>query len=151
MSVLSAAFIVGLVCGLRALVGLAAINWVAAAQPEPLQGTWLAFLSYRATPYITSLLAIGELINDKMPKTPSRIVPPQFIARLLMGVLTGAVIGISAGQLVAGTISGIVGSLLGTFGGAKARLFAARLFGHDLPAALLEDAVAIVLVVLALR
>ena len=151
MSVLITAFIVGVACGLRALIGLAAVSWAANCQELPLQGTWLAFLGFRATPFITTLLAIGELVTDKLPKTPSRLVPPQFGARVSMGALTGAAIGASQGNLLMGFLSGIAGSILGTLGGSKARAAAAKLFGRDLPAALLEDIVAIALVFLALR
>ena len=151
MSVLITAFIVGVACGLRALIGLAAVSWAASCQELPLQGTWLAFLGFRATPFITTLLAIGELVTDKLPKTPSRLVPPQFGARVSMGALTGAAIGASHGNLLMGFLSGIAGSILGTLGGSKARAAAAKLFGRDLPAAFLEDIVAIALVFLALR
>jgi uncharacterized membrane protein len=151
MPVLIIAFVVGIACGLRALLGLAAVSWAASSQQLPLQGTWLAFLGFRATPFITSLLALGELTTDKLPKTPSRLVPPQFGARVSMGALTGAAIGLSHGQLLMGLIAGIAGSILGTLGGSKARAAAAKLFGRDLPAALLEDVVAIALVFFALR
>ena len=151
MSVLITAFIVGVACGLRALIGLAAVSWAASCQELPLQGTWLAFLGFRATPFITTLLAIGELVTDKLPKNPSRLVPTQFGARVSMGALTGAAIGASQGNLLMGFLSGIAGSILGTLAGSKARAAAAKLFGRDLPAALLEDIVAIALVFLALR
>jgi uncharacterized membrane protein len=151
MSFLLSAFVVGVACGLRALVGLAVVSWEARSQQLPLQGTWLAFLGFRATPFITSLLAIGELVTDKLPKTPSRLVPPQFAARVTMGALTGAAIGAAHGHLLIGAVPGILGSVLGTLAGSKARAAAARLFGRDLPAALIEDVVAIVLVILALR
>ena len=150
MSVLITAFIVGVACGLRALIGLAAVSWAASCQELPLQGTWLAFLGFRATPFITTLLAIGELVTDKLPKTPSRLVPPQFGARVVMGALVGTAIGLSHGQLVLGVIAGIVGSVAGTLGGSKARAFAAQLFGRDLPAALLEDVLAVALAVVAI-
>jgi uncharacterized membrane protein len=151
MSFLIIAFVVGIACGLRALMGLAAVSWAASCGRLPLQGTWLAFLGFRATPFITSLLAVGELVTDKLPKTPSRLVPPQFGARVSMGALTGAAIGAANGHLLMGALAGIVGSVLGTLGGSKARAAAAKLFGRDLPAALLEDVVAIALVFLALR
>ncbi len=151
MSVLIAAFVVGIACGLRALLGFAAVSWAASSQQLPLQGTWLAFLGFRATPYITGLLAIGELVTDKLPKTPSRLVPPQFAARVTMGALTGAAIGLAHQQLLMGVVAGVIGSIVGTLGGSKARAAAARLFGRDLPAALLEDVVAIVLVVVVLH
>ncbi len=150
MSVLISAFVLGIACGLRAVVGLAAVSWAASSQQLPLQGTWLSFLGNRITPYITSVLAIGEIVNDKLPKTPSRLVPPQFGARVVMGTLTGTAIGLSHGHLVMGALSGLIGSVVGTLAGSKARAFAAQLFGRDLPAALLEDVLAIALAFVAL-
>ena len=150
MSILISAFVLGAACGLRAVVGLAAVSWAANRQQLPLQGTWLSFLGFRFTPYITSLLALGEFINDKLPKTPSRLVPPQFGARVVMGAFTGAAIGLSQGHLVMGALAGIIGSVAGTLAGSRARAFAAKLFGRDLPAALLEDFLAIALAVVAI-
>jgi len=150
MSFLISAFVLGVVCGLRALVGLAAASWAASRQQIPLEGTWLSFLGFRFTPYITSLLAVGEVISDKLPKTPSRLVPPQFGGRVVMGALTGSAIGLSQGHLLLGALSGIIGSVVGTLGGSKGRALAAQLFGRDLPAALLEDILAIILAVIAI-
>jgi uncharacterized membrane protein len=127
------------------------VSWAASSQRLPLQGTWLSFLGYRFAPYITSALALGEIINDKLPKTPSRLVPPQFGARVVMGALTGTAIGLAHGQLAMGAVAGVVGSVAGTFAGAKGRALAAKTFGRDLPAALLEDVIAIVLAFVALR
>ena len=151
MSFLIAAFVLGIVCGLRAMLGLAAVSWAASSQQLPLQGTWLSFLGFRFTPYITSLLAVGEIINDKLPKTASRLVPPQFGARVVMGALTGSAIGLASGHLVMGALAGIIGSVVGTLGGAKGRALLAKSFGRDLPAALLEDVLAIALAFVALR
>jgi len=151
MSFLISAFVVGVACGLRALVGLAAVSWAARSQQLPLQGTWLAFLGFSATPIITSLLAIGELVTDKLPKTPSRLVPPQFAARVSMGALTGAAIGVTHAHLLMGVLAGVIGAIIGTLLGYKTRAAASRLFGRDLPAALLEDIAAIVLLFVALR
>jgi len=151
MSFLILAFVVGIACGLRALVGLAAVSWAARSQHLPLQGNWLAFLGFRATPIITSLLAIGELVTDKLPKTPSRLVPPQFAARLSIGALSGAAIGVTHEHLLMGVLAGVIGTIVGTLLGHKTRAAASRLFGRDLPAALLEDIAAIVLLFVALR
>src|SRR5580698_8539077 len=123
MSILISAFVLGAACGLRAVVGLAAVSWAASTQQLPLGGTWLSFLGFRFTPYITSLLAVGEIINDKLPKTPSRLVPPQFGARVVMGTLAGTAIGLSHGHLVMGALAGLVGSVVGTLVGSKVRAF----------------------------
>jgi uncharacterized membrane protein len=45
--------------------------------------------------------------------------------------------------LIAGAIAGIIGAVIGTLGGAAFRARLAATFGKDLPAALIEDAVAI--------
>jgi uncharacterized membrane protein len=52
-------------------------------------------------------------------------------------------IGLSGDGIIIGLAAGIIGAVAGTFGGAKARSPLARTFGRDLPAALLEDAVAL--------
>jgi uncharacterized membrane protein len=48
-------------------------------------------------------------------------------------------------------LSGLIGSVVGTLAGSKARAFATHLFGRDLPAALLEDVLAVALAFVALR
>jgi uncharacterized membrane protein len=150
MFVLISAFLTGVASGLRALIGLTAVSWAAHFGILPLEHTWLAFLGYAFTPYILTLMAIGELVNDKLPKTPSRLVPPQFISRIVTGALCGLAIGLSRNGMIIGLMTGIAGAVAGTFGGAKARSFLARMFGRDLPAALLEDAVALGIGALAL-
>jgi uncharacterized membrane protein len=71
-------------------------------------------------------------------------VPAQFGARLLIGALAGAVIGTPFGHIFSAIGAGIIGAVLGTLGGSAARGFLAAKFGRDLPAALIEDAVAVI-------
>jgi uncharacterized membrane protein len=137
------AFLVGITSGLRALTGLAAVSWAAHFGILPLDHTWLAYLGYAFTPYILTLMAIGELVNDKLPKTPSRLAPPGFITRIVTSALCGLAIGLSGNRMITGLVAGILGTVAGTFGGAKVRSLLAKTFGRDLPAALLEDAVAL--------
>jgi uncharacterized membrane protein len=144
------AFLIGTASGLRALIGLAAVGWAVHFGILPLDHTWLAFLGYAFTPYILTLMAIGELVNDKLPKTPSRLIPPQFITRIVTGALCGLAIGLSGDGIIIGLVAGITGAVAGTFGGAKARNLLARRLRRDLPAALLEDAVAVGIAALAL-
>jgi uncharacterized membrane protein len=47
---------------------------------------------------IFTLLAVVELVADKLPQTPSRTAPPGLIARILMGGLTGACVAAGGGQ-----------------------------------------------------
>lgn len=154
MSLYVLALLIGVVAGLRAMTAPAAVSWAAHLGWLPLQDTPLAFLGFTATPYVFTVLAIVELITDQLPKTPSRTVPMQFGARLVLGGLSGAAIGAAHGGLAGGLIAGLIGAVIGTLGGARARAAMARAFGRDQPAALIEDAVAIVgavLIVMALR
>jgi uncharacterized membrane protein len=137
------AFLIGTASGLRALIGLAAVSWAAHFGILPLEHTWLAFLGYALTPYILTLMAIAELVNDKLPKTPSRLIPPQFITRIVTSALCGFAIGLAGSGAILGLVAGIIGAVAGTFRGAKARGLLAKRCGRDQPAALLEDAVAV--------
>jgi uncharacterized membrane protein len=138
------AFVIGIIAGLRALTAPAAVAWGAALGWFDVSQTPLAFMGYRWTPWIFTLLALVELVTDQLPSTPSRKVPMQFGARMIMGALSGATIGAAGGSLIGGLIAGILGAVAGTLGGAAARGKLASLFGKDPPAAILEDAVAIV-------
>jgi len=138
------AFLIGIIAGLRAMTAPAAVAWGAALGWFDVSQTPLAFMGYKWTPWIFTVLAAVELITDQLPTTPSRKVPMQFGARIIMGALTGATIGASGGSLVGGLIAGIVGAVVGTLGGAAARGKLAAAFGKDTPAALIEDAIAIV-------
>ncbi len=144
MSILLFAFLIGVVSGLRAMVAPAAVSWAARAGVLKLTGA-LAFLGYLWTPFLFTAFALGELINDKLPKTPSRTVPPQFIGRVLSGVLVGAALGNTAQLTLLGLLAGVLGAVAGTLGGAWLRAAMGKIFGRDLPAALTEDAVAILL------
>jgi uncharacterized membrane protein len=143
MSIYLLALLIGVVAGLRTMTAPAAVSWAAHLGWLPLQGTPLAFMGATVTPYIFTVLAIGELITDQLPKTPSRKVPMQFGARIVSGALCGACIGAPHGALVAALVAGVVGAVIGTLGGAAARGALAGVFGRDLPAAFIEDVVAI--------
>jgi uncharacterized membrane protein len=145
MPILLLAFLIGVVAGLRSMTAPAVVSWAARTGILPLGGSWLAFLGYAWTPWIFTLAAVGEIINDKLPKTPSRTVPPQFITRVVVGAMCGAAFGIPVGAVVGGLIAGALGAVGGTLGGAWLRGTLVRAIGgKDLPIALLEDAVAVV-------
>ena len=133
------ALLIGIVAGLRAFTAPTAISWAAHLGWLRLDDTWLAFLGYAWTPWILTLLATGELVTDQLPSTPSRTVPVQFGARIAMGALSGA----AFGSRLFGAVAGIVGAVIGTLGGRTARARLGAVFDRDPPAALIEDAVAI--------
>ena len=142
------ALVIGIVAGLRTMTAPAAIAWAAARGHLALEGGWLAFFGWRFTPWIFTLLAAGELVTDQLPSTPSRKVPVQFGARLVSGAVCGAAVGYGAAATLVGLVLGLAGAVIGTLGGAAARGWLAARFGSDRPAALIEDAVAILAAVL---
>jgi len=143
ITVLLLALLIGIVAGLRAMTAPAAVSWAARLGWLNLAPTGLAFLGYAFTPWIFTALALGELVTDQLPTTPSRKVPVQFGTRILVGGLCGAAIGAASGQLAIGLLGGVVGAVIGTLGGAAVRGRLAATFGQDRPAALIEDVVAI--------
>jgi uncharacterized membrane protein len=144
MPLLVLAFLIGVIAGLRAVTAPTAVSWAAKLGWLNVEGTPFAFLGHTISPIIFSVLAIGELINDKLPKTPSRKAPASFTVRVISGAFSGAAIGASAHRLFAGLILGALGAVAGTLGGYEARIRLDKVFGgKDLPAALLEDLVAV--------
>jgi uncharacterized membrane protein len=138
-----AALLIGIVAGLRAMTAPAVVSWAAHLGYLHLDGTALAFLGWHYTPWVLSLAALGELVTDKLPSTPSRKVPVQFGTRIVVGAFCGAAIGLAGGMPWAGLAVGALGAVLGTLGGAAVRGALAARLGRDRPAALLEDVVAI--------
>jgi uncharacterized membrane protein len=136
--------LIGVVAGLRAMTAPAAVSWAAYLGWITVGGTGLAFLGYAVVPWVLTALALGELVTDQLPSTPSRTVPVQFGTRLVTGAVSGAALGVGTSALVAGLIAGLVGAVVGTLGGRAVRARLAAAFGSDRPAALIEDAVAIV-------
>jgi uncharacterized membrane protein len=134
---------IGAVAGLRAMTAPAAVSLAAWAGWFSLDGTPLAFLASPWAAGVLTLLALVELFGDTRPSTPSRKVPIQFGARLVTGALAGAAIGAHETMLVPGLVAGIVGAVIGTYVGAALRSALAKGFGRDLPAALIEDVIAI--------
>jgi uncharacterized membrane protein len=145
--------LMGVVGGLRAMMPAAALSWAAYLGLLKLDGSWLSFLGSIWAVIIFTILAVGELITDQLPSTPSRKVPVQFGGRVMIGTIAGIAIAGPASWML-GALAGIVGAVIGTLGGAELRGRLAAHFGRDQPAAFIEDALAILgaaLIVLALK
>lgn len=139
------ALLLGVVAGLRTFTPLAAVSWAARLSILRLNGTWASFLGYLWTPWVFSALALAELVNDKLPRTPSRKTPPQFAARVVSGTFAGLTLGLGHDAALLCAVLGAIGAVLGTLGGAAARAGLTKAIGgKDLPIALLEDCIAVV-------
>lgn len=143
--VLALAFAIGVMAGLRSLTPPAVVCWMAHLGVIHLEGSKLSFMSSTAAVVVFTLLALFEIVNDKLPKTPPRTAPPGFIARIVTGAWSGAALTMAGGAaLVGGLVAGIIGAAVGTYGGYFARTGVVKATGApDLVIALLEDLIAI--------
>ena len=138
-------FAIGMIAGLRALTAPAVVSWAAHLGWVNLQNSHLAWMGSTAAVAIFSILALAEIVNDKLPATPSRLAPPSLVIRSLTGALAGTALAIAAGQFVVlGIVLGALGALTGSFVGYYVRHgVVTGLKLADFPIALLEDAIAI--------
>ena len=143
--VLLLALLIGIVSGLRSVTAPAVVAWGAHLNWLNLRNTALSFMASTAAVVIFTLLALVELIADKLPSTPSRTEPVGLIARILLGGLSGACVAVSGAQsIVLGAVLGAVGGVAGAFAGYEVRTRLVKALDvPDLVVALLEDSVAI--------
>jgi uncharacterized membrane protein len=136
-------FVLGFVNGLRTLTPVAVICWGAHLGWFSLAHTPFAFLASPISLIVFTLLALGEYIGDKLPKTPARITTFPLIGRVVFGGGCGAAIAVIAGaSLFVGVLMGGIGAVVGAYSGYLLRRSLTsngRL--PDLPVALVEDAI----------
>jgi uncharacterized membrane protein len=100
---------------------------------------------------VFALLAIAEIVADKLPFIPDRKSPPAFAWRILIGALSAAAATAVEGWLPIAIVVGAAGAVTGTLGGSALRSKLATLFDRDFPAALIEDGLVLVLALLAAK
>ncbi|MCJ8211538.1 DUF4126 family protein [Mucilaginibacter sp. RS28] len=109
--------------GLGALAGMRSMSAPAVTShilshhhANKLEGTPLNFIQSDKVATALKVLAMGELVGDKMPKAPDRIQPIALGARILSGALAGASIYKAAGSnAVAGAVIGGAAAVASTF------------------------------------
>jgi uncharacterized membrane protein len=145
MYVLIVAFGIGFVAGLRSLTAPAVVAWAAHIGWLNLNGSPLAFMGSTIAVAIFSVLAIGELIADKLPWMSKRTAPAPLLARFLTGGLCGACLCAAVGQsLVVGALVGGIGGVASAFLGYHVRRsLVTNLHIKDFIVAVCEDLFAI--------
>ncbi len=137
-------FLIGFFAGLRSLTAPAvtawavSLGWLKLPRPFSLIGSKLSIV-------IFTLLAIAELVADKLPRTPNRTAPAGLIARVVTGGLSGACVAAGKGQgVLLGAILGAIGGVFSCFGGYQARTRLVQTLGtRDVYIALIEDLLAV--------
>jgi uncharacterized membrane protein len=134
---------IGAVAGLRTLTAPAVLAWAAKQRWIRLGNSPFAtIISAKASTRLT-VLAVSELIADKLPFTPSRLKAGPLASRVVSGAVCGATIyGVVERPLVEGAVLGGVGAIAGALAGYHMR----KRLRHDMPdlgVAVLEDVLAI--------
>jgi uncharacterized membrane protein len=139
------AFGIGVVAGLRSMTAPAAVAWAAHLGWISLHGSPLAFMGSVWAVGIFTVGALGEFVADKLPTTPARTAAVPLTARIVIGLLTGACLGVAGGASYwLGALFGAIGAIAGAFGGYQARVRLVRgLHVPDAAIAIPEDLVAI--------
>jgi uncharacterized membrane protein len=147
--------LIGGATGLRSMTGIAVVT--VAAQPHwphlqwlHLTGTGLSFLAHPVSMVVFVLLALGELVADKLPFIPARIQPGPLAARFAFGALCASALAVAAGvSWIVPALIGGVAAIIAAYAGYWLRHNITARGVKDLPIALLEDAAAILLAVFA--
>ena len=159
--------LLGFLTGFRTLTPIAVLCWFAYAGqlglpahhlPDSVihgtgvHGTWAFWAARPISAIIFSILAVGELIGDKLPMTPDRIAPFPLIARVCFGGLVGALAATGLhGSAIEGAFLGSISALAGAFVGFYCRRALTQEQGFpDLAVAIGEDVITISLSILAM-
>jgi uncharacterized membrane protein len=144
--------VLGMVTGMRSMTAMAVLCWFAYRGDLSLDDTWASWAAKLTTAIIFTVLGLGELVADKLPKTPNRIAPGPLLVRIVMGGLIGSIVAAGLnGSEFEGIILGVGGALIGSFGGFLVRReIVSRVDCKDWHVALAEDATAILCAVLAM-
>ncbi len=94
---------------------------------------------------VTGLLALGELVADKLPSTPSRL-GAGLLPRLVLGASSAATMARRDGHdAVLPLVIGLAGAGAASVLGVRLRAAAAQRLGSDRPGAFAEDGIAALL------
>jgi uncharacterized membrane protein len=135
-SLLGLVVILGLVTGMRSMLALALLTSLAPP---------VAWLSNMWAWGLTSAAAVGELVLDKLPKTPGRLSPGPFFGRLGIGGLVGGLLMVRPhAPIWIGAGLGALSAAAGAVAGNKLRAALGRKTGiRDRWFALAEDMIAL--------
>lgn len=144
--------LLGAATGMRTFTPMAVLCWFAYAGYLPVDGTWAFWVAKLVTAVVFTVLAVGELIGDKLPRTPDRTSMGPLLARILFGGLVGGIVAASLnGSEFEGVILGVGGALVGAFGAYLIRREIVMRSGcKDWTVAVAEDLITVGFAVLAL-
>jgi uncharacterized membrane protein len=134
--------LLGVTTGLRSMTPMAVVCWFAYLGYLPVSGTWAGWTASLWVAIVWTVLAVAELVADKLPHMPDRISRWPLLWRLLMGGMAGSIAASAlVGPGIEGVLLAVIGTLLGAFGGYMIRREVVQETGvKDWQFALAEDA-----------
>ncbi|HEV2127678.1 MAG TPA: hypothetical protein VGR22_03555 [Thermomicrobiales bacterium] len=141
------ALMIGIAAGMRSQIPGAVLAW--RQDDAPFYASWRRWPVLRSVwgRRVLMLSAAGEVIADKTSAVPPRTKPGPLFGRMLFGGIAGAAIGSERrgkGPLVRGALLGVLGGLIGSYGGMRARASVAQITGlPDQVVAVFEDVAAV--------
>jgi uncharacterized membrane protein len=144
--------LLGGLTGLRTFTPLAVLCWFAYVGHLDVEDTWGGWSAKLTVAVIVTILAVGELIGDKLPGVPNRTALLPLIARVCVGGLVGSLAATGLhGSVIEGALLGSISAFAGTFVGFHLRRYmVVENDVQDVWVALAEDALAIGLAVIAM-
>jgi uncharacterized membrane protein len=108
---------IGIIAGMRSASAPAiACYMLSKNKSDELTNSPLKFMKSESLANVLKVLAIGELIVDKLPSTPPRIKPAGVLARVISGSLSAAAISKAKGSsAIAAAILGSTAAFASTF------------------------------------
>lgn len=107
----------GVVAGMRSMTAPALLSYSASQDNRPpLRNTPFELLQDPRASAALYAAALGEMVVDKLPMTPSRTLLPSVIFRALSGALVGASCAPTEQERVRGGVLGALGALGATYG-----------------------------------
>ena len=130
------AVLIGIVAGLRSMIAPAAVAYARGS-------LWWVFFA---------ALALGEIIGDKLPKSPARTIPASLVARCIAGGASAYFLVNTSSFALVATLCGVIGALIGAYGGYALRRALTRPGRLPDPiVAIAEDILTLALAVVAIR
>ena len=135
----------GVVAGLRSMTAPAILSRAAHLGPPGLVRSPFRLFGHSTVGTALAVLAVGELVVDKIPFIPARTKPGPLTGRALSGALCGAIVCHAAGESsLNGAAVGALGAVAGSFAGRELRRLASdRGSVSGWVGAFAEDAIAI--------
>jgi uncharacterized membrane protein len=153
MLCLLAISLLGFATGLRSMTPMAVVCWFAYFGRLPVADTWAGWTARLTVAIVFTVLALGEYVGDKLPRTPNRTSPGPLLVRVVFGGLVGSISATAMhGAWLEGAVLGGLAAVVGAFAGFLLRRGIVKSLGcADWPIAVVEDLGAVLMAIFALH